>query len=105
MIILAVGDSYMAARYFREAFRGLEPDHEVKYFDVDLNRPFDPSSTSDSKLGEYQGSPSELAEHMAGWLSDTTRANLVAPQGDALQGALHLARSMALTLRVGETAA
>jgi glucosamine kinase len=46
-----------------------------------------------------------LGEHMAGWLSDTTRANLVAPQGDALQGALHLARSMALTLRVGETAA
>src|ERR1700727_2849152 len=66
LIILAVGDSYMAARYFRDAFRGLESGHEVEYFDVDANRSFDPSTASECKLGEYQGSPVEVAEHMPG---------------------------------------
>jgi D-3-phosphoglycerate dehydrogenase len=66
LIILAVGDSYMAARYFRDAFRGLETDNDVQYFDVDTNRRFDPSSASECKLGEYQGSPTEVAEHMRG---------------------------------------
>ncbi len=66
MIILAVGDSYMAARYFQDAFRGLEADHEVTYFDVDVNRPFKPSTASEAKLGEYQGSPAEVAERMSG---------------------------------------
>jgi D-3-phosphoglycerate dehydrogenase / 2-oxoglutarate reductase len=66
LIILAVGDSYMAARYFRDAFRGLESGHEVEYFDVDANRSFDPSTASEYKLGEYQGSPVEVAEHMPG---------------------------------------
>ena len=61
MIILAVGDSYMAARYFREAFGGLEANHEVEYFDVDADRPFTPSTASESKLGEYQGAPAEVA--------------------------------------------
>lgn len=66
MIILAVGDSYMAARYFREAFGGLEANHEVAYFNVDADRPFTPSTASEAKLGEYQGAPAEVAEHMSG---------------------------------------
>jgi D-3-phosphoglycerate dehydrogenase / 2-oxoglutarate reductase len=66
LIILAVGDSYMAAQYFRDAFCGLETDNDVQYFDVDVSRRFDPSTASECKLGEYQGSPVEVSEHMAG---------------------------------------
>jgi hypothetical protein len=42
---------------------------------------------------------------MAPWLSDATRAHLVAPAGDAVQGALHLARTTAASAGAGETAA
>jgi D-3-phosphoglycerate dehydrogenase / 2-oxoglutarate reductase len=66
MIILAVGDSYMPARYFRDAFDALGPDHRVEYLDLDAARPFIPSSASAAKLREYQGSPAEVAEHMGG---------------------------------------
>ncbi len=66
MIILAVGDSYMAARYFRDAFDGLSAGHRVQYLDVDIDRPFHPTSASEAKLQEYQGDPAEVAEHMDG---------------------------------------
>jgi glucosamine kinase len=46
-----------------------------------------------------------LADHMAAWLSDGTRAHLVPPLGDALQGALHVARTTAQATGAGETAA
>lgn len=46
-----------------------------------------------------------LADHMRGWLGEATRANLVPPQGDALQGALHLARAAAQRVGAGESAA
>jgi D-3-phosphoglycerate dehydrogenase len=66
MIILAVGDSYMPARYFRAAFSGLAAQHRVEYLDVDPERPFRPTSASETRLQEYQGSPAQLAEHMRG---------------------------------------
>jgi D-3-phosphoglycerate dehydrogenase len=66
MIILAVGDTYMAARYFCNAFSGLEAGHEIDSFDVDVDRPFTPTTPSEAKLGEYQGSPAELAAQMPG---------------------------------------
>jgi D-3-phosphoglycerate dehydrogenase / 2-oxoglutarate reductase len=66
MIILAVGDSYMAASYFRDAFDGLGADHRVEYLDIDAHRSFHPTSASERKLQEYQGSPDEVAEHMDG---------------------------------------
>jgi D-3-phosphoglycerate dehydrogenase len=66
MIILAVGDSYMAARYFREAFDRLGDGHQVRYLDIDADRPFRPAKASEAKLREYQGSPAEIVEHMAG---------------------------------------
>jgi D-3-phosphoglycerate dehydrogenase len=66
MIILAVGDSYMAARYFRDAFTRLEAAHRVEYLEVDADRAFTPASPSECKLHEYQGSPVEMAEHMGG---------------------------------------
>jgi glucosamine kinase len=37
-----------------------------------------------------------LAEHVAPWLSSATTSHVVAPQGDALDGALHLAREAAM---------
>jgi D-3-phosphoglycerate dehydrogenase / 2-oxoglutarate reductase len=66
MVILAVGDSYMAARYFCNAFSELEAGHEIDYFDVDVDRPFTPTTPSEAKLSECQGSPAELAGHMPG---------------------------------------
>jgi D-3-phosphoglycerate dehydrogenase len=62
--ILAVGDSYMPSRYFAAAFAELESAHEIEYLDVDDSRPFEPSTPSELKLREYQGSPAELAAHM-----------------------------------------
>lgn len=46
-----------------------------------------------------------LSEHVTPWLSDETRMRLVPPAGDALAGALYLARSSARILGAGETAA
>jgi D-3-phosphoglycerate dehydrogenase / 2-oxoglutarate reductase len=66
MRILAVGDSYMPPRYFEQAFAEVERDHDVRYLQVDAGRPFEPSSPSELKLREYQGSPDELAEQMRG---------------------------------------
>jgi D-3-phosphoglycerate dehydrogenase / 2-oxoglutarate reductase len=61
MRILAVGDSFMPAHYFRQAFVRLERVHEIVYHDVDALKPFEPSSPSELGLSEYQGSPTELA--------------------------------------------
>ena len=66
MRILAVGDSYMPPRYFEEVFAGLGEGFEVAYAQVDAARPFAPSSASERKLREYQGSPAELVEWMPG---------------------------------------
>ncbi len=46
-----------------------------------------------------------LSEPMMPWLSLETRAHLVPPRGDAVEGALHLARITALAIGAGETAA
>jgi D-3-phosphoglycerate dehydrogenase len=66
MKILAVGDSYMPTRYFQRAFAELEAAHDLEYFQVDAERPFTPTSTSELKLKEYQGSPAELVERSEG---------------------------------------
>lgn len=66
MRILAVGDSYMPLRYFAEAFSKLGSAHAVEYLQVDATRHFQPSSPSELKLREYQGSPAELVERMHG---------------------------------------
>src|SRR6266508_3440270 len=66
MKILAAGDTFMPPSYFEEAFAALEQAHAVGYFQVDAERPFVPSTPSELALREYQGSPAELAERMAG---------------------------------------
>jgi D-3-phosphoglycerate dehydrogenase len=40
--------------------------HEIEYFQVDAERPFTPTSESEQKLKEFQGSPAEVAERMTG---------------------------------------
>jgi glucosamine kinase len=40
-----------------------------------------------------------LAEHVAPWLSPVTKSHVVAPKGDALDGALHLARQAGVRAR------
>ena len=66
MRILALGDSYMPPRYFAEAFSELESAHVVEYLQVDEMRRFVPSSPSELKVREYQGSPAEFVERMPG---------------------------------------
>jgi D-3-phosphoglycerate dehydrogenase len=66
MRILAVGDSYMPPRYFADVFSRLAARHEVSYLQVDPARTFEPSTPSELALREYQGSPAEVVEHMAG---------------------------------------
>jgi D-3-phosphoglycerate dehydrogenase len=65
MRILAVGDSYMPPRYFQQAFAALEVDHKVEYFQVE-DITFSPTTPSELRIKEYQGTPSEVREHMAG---------------------------------------
>ena len=64
MHILAIGDSYMPPDCFQQSFVGLEAAHEIEYFQVDAERRFRATTVSERRLREYQGSPSEVAEHM-----------------------------------------
>jgi D-3-phosphoglycerate dehydrogenase / 2-oxoglutarate reductase len=66
MKILALGDSYMGANYFRNAFTALGASHDIGYLEVAPQNRFTPSTSSEHKLSEYQGSPAEVASHMAG---------------------------------------
>jgi D-3-phosphoglycerate dehydrogenase len=56
----------MPPSYFESAFAMLESSHDIEYFQVDVGRAFTPSTPSELKLKEFQGSPKELAEHMSG---------------------------------------
>ena len=65
MKMLAVGDSYMPTRYFRQAFAALGPGHTIEYLQVDRAVPFTPSTASDLRIKEYQGSPAQICTYMA----------------------------------------
>ena len=65
MKILAVGESYMPSRYFRQAFAALEADHEVNYLQIE-DKTFTPTTPSELRLKEWLGVPSDLYPHMAG---------------------------------------
>ena len=65
MKILAVGESYMPSRYFRQAFAALEADHEVEYLQIE-DKTFTPTTPSELRLKEWLGAPSDLYPHMAG---------------------------------------
>lgn len=56
----------MPPRYFAKAFADLERAHEIEIIQIDPDRRFTPSTPSERKLREYQGSPSELVKWMAG---------------------------------------
>jgi D-3-phosphoglycerate dehydrogenase len=64
--ILAVGDSYMPPEHFRDAFQSLETTHRVEYFQIDSERLFTPATDAERKLQEFEGTPAEIAERMAG---------------------------------------
>jgi D-3-phosphoglycerate dehydrogenase / 2-oxoglutarate reductase len=66
MRILAVGDSYMPARYFATAFEDLGDGHSISYLECDVDATFSPSSSSELRLREYLGSPDQLTKRMSG---------------------------------------
>ena len=66
MRILAVGDSYMSPVYFADAFAHLRASHDIETMQINADRAFAPTSESEQKLREYQGSPEELIERIPG---------------------------------------
>jgi D-3-phosphoglycerate dehydrogenase / 2-oxoglutarate reductase len=66
LTILAVGDTYMPSRYFRDALAALDGGHVVRFLDVAEAPPPTAPTASDRSLREYQGSPSALAARMDG---------------------------------------
>jgi len=64
--ILSVGDSYMSLRYFVEAFAPLARLHDIEYLEIDESRSLEPSTSSERRLREYQGSAAQVAERMEG---------------------------------------
>jgi D-3-phosphoglycerate dehydrogenase len=66
MKMLAVGDSYMPTRYFQQALDTLGPAYTVEYLQVDAALPFAPSTPSELRIKEFQGSPAQLCAHMSG---------------------------------------
>jgi D-3-phosphoglycerate dehydrogenase len=64
--ILAVGDTYMPTDCFAEALEGLSARHHIEYLQIDPRRPFPAAGTPGPPVGEYQGSPQEIADNMAG---------------------------------------
>lgn len=66
MRILVAADSFMPAEYFRRALGSLDAQHRITYFQVDPGRPLLNPTASARKLREFQGSPEELTERVAG---------------------------------------
>ena len=64
--ILAVGDSYMPSRYFRQAFAALDGRHAVRYADVHDTPPPAAPTSSEAKLREYQGIAGRVIARMDG---------------------------------------
>src|SRR5260370_24833809 len=56
----------MPPHYFQQAFSGLQAEHDVQYIQVDPAAHFTPTSPSELRIKEYQGTPGELSRHMAG---------------------------------------
>lgn len=66
MRVLAVGDSYMPARFFEDAFDDFARANEVTYLEVGTDPTFVPSSPSERRLREFLGAPAQLIGSMAG---------------------------------------
>jgi D-3-phosphoglycerate dehydrogenase len=64
--ILVVGDSYMPVDLFQRVFAPLLLDGEVSYLQVDSRQTFVPSTPSERTIREYEGSPVEIREAVAG---------------------------------------
>jgi len=64
--ILVVGDSFCPAEAFRPAFERLSGAHEVTFVDVIDEPGWRPSSASELRLKEYQGSPAQVVEALDG---------------------------------------
>ena len=64
MKVLAVGDSYMPTGYFQRAFADLGPHYHVEYLQVEPTASFTPTSPSERRIREYQGSPLQLRAEM-----------------------------------------
>jgi D-3-phosphoglycerate dehydrogenase len=64
--ILVVGDSYLPSEAFREGLSRLAGAHELDYLQIDATRQRPPADASEARLREYEGSPDEIVEHLAG---------------------------------------
>jgi D-3-phosphoglycerate dehydrogenase len=63
MRILVVGDTYMRADVFAQAFDSqFERDHDVRYVSLDEERVLNPTTSSDQRIHEFLGTPQQLVE-------------------------------------------
>src|SRR5579864_7001313 len=64
--ILVVGDLYVPANTFREAFASLLPDNEVRFFQMDETDRLIPTTESEKTIREYSGNPKQIARELKG---------------------------------------
>ena len=66
MRILVVGDSFCPASAFRDAFRPLEAEHDVTFVDLIEEPDWRPTSPSELRIKEYEGSPRQVVAALDG---------------------------------------
>lgn len=64
--VLVVGDAYAPTTVFADAFAGLETTHQLDYLQLDGDGGFRPATSSERRISEYAGSPSQVSPRMAG---------------------------------------
>jgi D-3-phosphoglycerate dehydrogenase / 2-oxoglutarate reductase len=64
--ILVLGDSFCPSSILREAFRGLEAEHEIDFADVVEEPSWTPATPSEQRLREVFGSPRQVIEALHG---------------------------------------
>src|SRR4051794_8144138 len=64
--VLVVGDAYAPTTVFADAFAGLETTHALDYLQLDGDDGFRPATSSERRISEYAGSPSQVSPRMEG---------------------------------------
>jgi D-3-phosphoglycerate dehydrogenase / 2-oxoglutarate reductase len=64
--ILVVGDLYVPANTFREAFAYLLPENEFRFYQMDETDRLIPTTESEKTIREYSGNPKQIARELKG---------------------------------------
>src|SRR5579872_2985957 len=64
--IFVVGDLYVPANTFREAFAFLLPENEFRFYQMDETDRLIPNTESEKAIREYSGNPKQIARELKG---------------------------------------